>query len=124
MDNNDNEFKVIFVGDSGTGAKTCLIERILYGRFNPNTQSTFSCSFVTKYATNYLGKKIILNLWDTTGQEKFRALTKIFLKDSNCVVLGYSIDHEYSFDAVEFYYETVKEMLGDFPLIYLVVKKN
>ena len=117
----EEPFKVIFIGESGTGAKTSLINNIIGQGLS--YQSTTSCSFVTIYRKNYLGNKIRLDLWDTVGQETFRSLTKIFMKDSHCVILGYDITNKKTFEEIEYHYKTIKEILGDFPLIYLVANK-
>ena len=51
-------------------------------------------------------------------------MEKIFLKDSHCIILGYDITDKKSFDEIkEYHYNKVKEILGDFPLIYLVANK-
>ena len=43
-----NKVKVIFLGPSGTGAKTSLINRIIGNEFNENEKCTLSASFVPK----------------------------------------------------------------------------
>ena len=55
MDNENIEFKVLFLGGCGIGAKTSLINRISLNSFNENTESTATTSFVTKSMKNYLG---------------------------------------------------------------------
>ena len=45
MDDEENEhyrFKVLFIGESGIGTKTCLINRIVNGNFNQNLGPTTS----------------------------------------------------------------------------------
>ena len=124
MDDEISIYKVVFVGESGTGAKTSLINRIVYNSFDPEQISTLSPQYVSKSFKNNLGNKIKLGIWDTAGQEKYRSLVKIFLKDSHCIILGYDITHKRSFDQIrEYHYNKVKEIVGDFPLIYLVANK-
>jgi len=63
-------------------------------------------------------------LWDTTGQEKYRAMNNLFIKCSRCVILGYDITDKLSFKEIEnYHYNNVKNILGDEPLIYLVANK-
>jgi small GTP-binding protein len=65
--------------------KTNMIN-ILSGRqFQTSNLSTTSSSYVEK-KMNIDNKKYNLQIWDTAGQEKFRSLTKIFIKDSKIVV--------------------------------------
>ena len=37
------------------------------------------------------GYKINFEILDTPGQEKYRSISKLFIKNSDCVVLGYDI---------------------------------
>ena len=79
MDNNgEEEIKVILIGESGTG-KTSLINATMGLKFKEHLESTTTNSFSSKKVT-INNKEYILNLWDTIGQEKFRSLTKIFIK--------------------------------------------
>ena len=60
----------------------------------------------------------------TLGQEKYRPLGKIFFKDSHCIILGYDIINKYSFNAIKtYFYDNVKNILGENSLIYLVDNK-
>ena len=80
----NNGIKIILVGDSGTG-KTNLITVAAGFEFNSNTLTTTSCSYIQKIIKKG-DKEYKVNLWDTIGQEKYRSLTKIFLKDSKIVI--------------------------------------
>ena len=51
-----NEFKVVFLGESGVGTKTSLIKRIVHNTFNSNISATSVASFVSKTIQTELGK--------------------------------------------------------------------
>ena len=42
--------------------------------------------------------KIRLNLWDTAGQEKFDALTKMYFQGASAALVVYDVTHEMSFE--------------------------
>ena len=112
MDNNaEEEIKVILVGESGTG-KTSLINATMGLPFKESLESTTANSFSSKKIT-VGSKQYILNLWDTIGQEKFRSLTKIFIKDSKIVLLVYDITRLNSFKELDFWYKMIRDILGD-----------
>ena len=112
MDNNaEEEIKVILVGESGTG-KTSLINATMGLPFKESLESTTANSFSSK-KINVGSKQYILNLWDTIGQEKFRSLTKIFIKDSKIVLLVYDITRLNSFKELDFWYKMIRDILGD-----------
>ena len=117
------EYKIVFLGESGVGSKTSLIGQLVNNRFDPNVSSTNGASHSSIFAQVNLGI-IQLDLWDTTGQEKYRSLSKFFIKDSHCVILGYDITRKNSFDQIKvFWYNFVKNIVGDDTLIYLVANK-
>lgn len=102
--------KVVLLGDSGVG-KTCLITRYISETFEQNTASTNGASYASKNV-NYdkLKKTITLDIWDTAGQEKYKALTKFFYKDAAIAILVYDITQKQSFESIKSYwYEQVKE---------------
>ena len=51
-----NEFKVIFIGPSGVGVKTSLINRIIGKEFNDHQESTISVSYGTKMIKTSYGE--------------------------------------------------------------------
>ena len=119
-----NKYKIIFLGDSGIGSKTSLIKRMNHNVFTPNITNKNSCSFISKSIKIKNGKKIIMNFWDINGHEIFRNLTKKFLENSDCVVLGYDVTNINSFKNIEdFWYKFSKDNSGT-NLIYLIGNKT
>jgi small GTP-binding protein len=110
------EIKTILVGMSGTG-KTNIINAITGQKFEENKFTTSTSSFVDKYMT-VKNKKYRLEIWDTAGQEKFRSLTKIFIKDSKIVIFVYDITTRASFEEIDFWVETVKDILKEDKIVY------
>ena len=122
-ENVDNEIKVILLGESGMG-KTSLINAAIGKDFDENITSTISSSFVIKqYIKN--NKKYTLNIWDTAGQETFRSLTKLFIKNSKIVLFVYSINNKMSFESLQTYWvSNTKEILGNEVVYALVGNKS
>jgi len=105
--NYDEEIKIIVLGESGVG-KSNIIIRYSGGQFDPNSVPNCTASFIIKYLT--FGNKIYrLNIWDTAGQEKYHSLTKIFIKDSNIVLLVYAVNDYETFKQLDFWYKTIKQ---------------
>ena len=102
--------KVVLLGDSGVG-KTCIISRYISGSFDENSASTNGASYCSKnVAYDKLGKNLLLDIWDTAGQEKYKALTKFFYKDAAVCILVYDITNKGSFDNLKnFWYSQLKE---------------
>ena len=118
----DEEIKVILIGESGTG-KTSLINAAIGLQFKENLESTTINSFSSK-KVKINGKEYVLNLWDTIGQEKFRSLTKIFVKDSKIVLLVYDITRKQTFEELNFWYKMIQDILGEEPILGICGNKQ
>ena len=121
-DNYDLTLKILIVGDSGVG-KTNFILRFLNNEFNQNYMSTAgidlkSGSIVIK------NKKIRIQIWDTAGQEKYKAITKnLFLKVMGALIV-YDITNENSFYNLQSWVSMVKEECGKHMQIVIVGNKS
>ena len=104
-----NAIKLILVGDSGTG-KTNLISVAAGLEFNSGVLTTTSCSYIQKIVKRNK-KEYKINLWDTIGQEKYRSLTKIFMKDSNTVIFVYDITKRETFESLNYWKKIIEEIL-------------
>ena len=117
-----NEIKTILVGMTGTG-KTNIINALTGKPFNTTLFSTTTSSFVDKII-EVNNKKYHVEIWDTAGQERYRSLTKMFINDSKIVIIVYDITDKKSFEEVDFWANTVKEILGDAPIFGLAGNKK
>ena len=92
MTNNEEnikDIKIIILGNSGVG-KTCIINRYIFNHFNSDNETTFGSSLSSK--TIKKDKiKYKLNIWDTTGQEKYQSITNLFIKGAHAIILVYRI---------------------------------
>ena len=113
------EIKVILLGDTGVG-KTSIINRYINNKFDPDNDNTLSSSFSTK---EIIKNDVLyrLNLWDTIGQEKYNAITNILIKGSNIVILVYSVDSFSSFENIDFWYNSVKDILQEDKYVLAIV---
>ena len=79
MEGSDNIiYKVILVGDSGVG-KACLIQRYVNDKFSEDTESTSASTYTYKIVEyKDYNKTNSLDIWDTAGQEVYRAMARYF----------------------------------------------
>ena len=116
--------KVVLLGQAGVG-KTCIISQFITGQFDPNTISSLSAQYISK-TMQFKDKAIKFDIWDTAGQEKFRALAKIFYKDAKVICLCYDITSKESFNELkDYWYEKQIKLnaTGD-PIFAIVANKN
>ena len=99
MDKDEIAIKVTLIGESSVG-KTSIINRYAKGNFSQELESTLGANYSQKKIVRH-GKKIRLDLWDTAGQEKYRAIGRHFYKESYIVCLVYDISNQDSFDKLK-----------------------
>ena len=107
----DEKIKIILIGESGVG-KTNLINVSAGKGFNPNEQATLQSSYQLK-KLEINGIIFNLSIWDTIGQERLRSLTKIFFKNSKIAILVYDITNRASFEELNYWEKTIKEMTDE-----------
>lgn len=125
MSNEENQnylkLKIILVGNSGIG-KTSIINRYHDNSFTPNTISTIATNFISK-KLEINKKTIIVNVWDTAGQEQYRSINKLFIKDAEIVIFVYDITNRQSFEELDYWHNFISEELGQTPLLALAGNK-
>jgi small GTP-binding protein len=110
-DEEEEVCKVVLLGESGVG-KTCIISRFINNTFEEGLMSTNGASYASKISTfpEYENRTIKFEIWDTAGQEKYRALNQIFYKDASICILVYDVTSMISFKALQDYWcQQVKE---------------
>ena len=118
----DEEIKVIVVGEMGTG-KTSLINTAIGLSFQDKLPSTTTNSIVNK-VMEIKGKKYSINLWDTIGQEKYRSLTKIFMKGAKVVIFVYDITSRHTFTELDFWFKSTQEIINEKIVMGIIGNKS
>ena len=121
---NNYEVKLIFIGESGVG-KTSLIKQFIDKYFIDKKLTTIGHDILQKEIYLSEDKKIILNIWDTCGQEQFRTINQLFLKNAKIVLFVYDITQKKSFEELKnFWYEYVISVLGKNIIIGIAANKS
>lgn len=96
-------FKIIFLGDISVG-KTNLMTRFTADTFSINSKATIGCDVATKPIK--LGPYLFrLQIWDTSGQERYKSFTAAYFKDANGIIFVYDITNRASFANIESWYK-------------------
>ena len=112
MEENEQIFKVITLGDSGVG-KTSIITRFTSDTFKEHPISNSGNVFYFKDVVLKDGTKIKLKLIDTAGQEKYRAMAKSYYKNAQGILFVFAYDNKKSFDHMEKWLESYKDNVSD-----------
>ena len=116
--------KVVLVGESGVG-KTSIISQFTAHKFDPHRETSLSAQFISKTVEfQDIGKAIKFDIWDTVGQEKYRALAEIFYRDAKVIIFVYDITTPFSFEELKkYWYEETKSKCTGKPLLAVVANK-
>ncbi|CAO3696992.1 unnamed protein product [Rhizopus stolonifer] len=107
----DYLFKIIIIGDSGVG-KSNLLLRYTSNGFLQDSRSTIGVEFATK--TLKIDNNVIkAQLWDTSGQERYKAITSAFYRGAVGALLVYDITRKSSFDHISQWLEELREYTED-----------
>jgi len=111
MEGTDNiTCKVVLVGDSGVG-KTCLIQRYVNDKYSDNTESTSASTYTYKIVEyKEYNKSVSLDIWDTAGQELYRALARNFYLNASIGILVYDVRRKATFESIkDYWYDQLKQ---------------
>ena len=102
--------KVVIVGESGVG-KTCIMAQFIENKFEEEFVSSLTTQYRRKKIQLVTGEDVTFDIYDTAGQEKYRAIAKIFYKNARVVILVYDITDIKSFEEMKnYWYEQVKDI--------------
>jgi len=113
----DDLVKVLILGDTSVG-KTNLTLRYTEDEFHNNHITTLGFDYKTKvvnYEEQKQSKYVKLQIWDTSGQERYMAITKNIYKKVQGIILVFDVTEINTFNNVEKWLNTLKD-LGEFPI--------
>ena len=120
--NYNNLYKIIMIGDSGVG-KTSLLTKYLTNTFPKNPFPTIASEFATKIIQMKDGGFVKAQIWDTTGQEKYKSLTSHHYRKCLGAILIYDLTSRSSFENIVNWLKDVKELAEKNCIIMLVGNK-
>jgi len=118
----DATIKIMLLGDKST-EKTSLTLRFISGFFLDDLKltigdlkPTIGVDFYSK-TLNLDNKKIKLQIWDFSGEERFRFLLHQYCKDANAAFFLYDITNRLSLDHLPDWTQIIRENAGDIPIM-------
>ena len=118
----DKTCKILLIGDSSVG-KTCLISKYAIGVFNEDYISTIG--FDSRQKEEIINnEKVLVRIFDTGGQERFKSITANYLRNAEGVILVYDLTSTESFENLKFWIESIKNNLGNDDIIPIIIIGN
>ena len=114
--------KVILIGDSAVG-KTNIMSKYLTGQFQENSKATVGVEFGSKLF-KIDNHNIKAQIWDTAGQEKYKAITGAYYKGSKGAFVVYDITRKETFDSADRWINDLKVSADPKIIIILIGNKS
>ena len=118
----DCVYKVLLLGDTTVG-KTCFLMKYTDKTFQDVHISTIGLDYRLKSMVLKNGKNIKLQIWDTAGQDRFRAITKNYYKGANGIILIYDVTNPKTYDNVKNWVTQIREEASPNVVVYLCGNK-
>ncbi|XP_065897391.1 uncharacterized protein [Dysidea avara] len=103
----DYLIKLMFVGNGMTG-KSSLLLRYADDVFTQSYIATIGIDFKVKNI-EFNEKRVKLQMWDTSGQERFRQITRTYFRGTKGAIFVYDITNENSFKQIGQWINDFKE---------------
>ena len=114
------EAKIVLLGDVSVG-KTSIASRYCKNSFNEHHINTIGGAYQQQKVVLDNGAMIKLHIWDTSGQERFRAMTNLYYRDAQVALLTYDITNESSFISIDFWIKELKYKVENENMILCLV---
>ena len=107
--------KLLLLGDSSVG-KTSIIIKYISNKFMDTNIATLGVDYMDK-TVDYNNLKVFLQIWDTSGEEKFRSITRNFYRNADGLLVVFDLTCKESFNHVKNWINEAKEHKNDIKTI-------
>ena len=122
MSNDECIYKTLILGDTTVG-KTCFLLKYTDKTFQEAHLATIGLDYRLKTMKLKNGKEIKLQIWDTAGQDRFRAITRNYYKGSHGILLLYDVTNVKSFENIKTWVSSIREEASKDVVVYIVGNK-
>lgn len=114
--------KVLTAGEGGVG-KTTLLRRYVEGKFSSETKMTIGVEFFLKELM-IDGQKIVLQLWDFGGQERFRFILESYVIGARGALLMFDLTRTITLDNIDQWVTICRKHDPNLPILFLGSKSD
>ena len=97
--------------------------RFIQNKFVPEFKTTIGVEYAFK-KVNIENKSILLQIWDTSGSEQYRSVTKTYYKSASGAFLVFDISRKDTFDGLNKWLIDLRNTIDDNSPILLVGNKS
>ena len=102
------ETKIVLLGDQNVG-KSSIAQRYCKNIFSDKHVATIGGAYFQQKVQIKGGNSLLLHIWDTGGQERFRAMASLYYKDATAALLCYDVTSKESLSNLNYWIDQLKE---------------
>ena len=102
------ETKIVLLGEQNVG-KSSIAQRYCKNIFSDKHVATIGGAYFQQKVQTKGGNSLLLHIWDTGGQERFRAMASLYYKDATAALLCYDVTNKESLSNLNYWIEQLKE---------------
>jgi len=103
------KFKVVLLGDETSG-KTSVIRRAIEDKFSKEYEATLGVDLFTKTISIPDQKDIRLQVWDTSGAERFQTSIPSYIRDCHVAIIAFKVQDRKQFESIEKWVQKVSQL--------------
>jgi small GTP-binding protein len=101
------EAKIVLIGEQNVG-KSSIAQRFCKNSFSSQHVATIGGAYLRQKVQLKNGECINLHIWDTGGQERFRAMTALYYKDAAAAILTYDVTTQNTLESLDYWIKELK----------------
>lgn len=122
------KYRLVLIGDTNVG-KSSLMQAQIHKKFNPHPEPTIGAAFgFICRDFPLMGISLSVEMWDSAGQERYRAYTMNYLRNAHVVLIVYDLSSLASLESIAVnwipYLERHSELLAPDCIKILVGNKS
>ena len=112
--------KIVFLGDAGVG-KSSIAQRYCHNTFTESYEVTIGSAYLQTELLLNSNRILKMHLWDTGGEERFRAMAPHYYRNASAAIIVYDISNLKSFDSAEYWVTQLDKLIKTESLVICVV---
>lgn len=105
---NNLDAKVVLLGDSGVG-KSSIAMRYVNNTFSEAFEVTIGGGYLQQVIRLKDNASLKMDIWDTGGQERFRALLQLYYREADAALICYDVSNERSLDSCAYWVDELRK---------------
>ena len=108
--------KIVLLGEGAVG-KTSLVHRYVQDTFSSDYKVTIGSNFLLKKVELDQNVRVLLQIWDLSGQDAFRSVRAQYYLYSRGAILVFDLTRRSTFQNLERWYSDLIDKTGTIPLM-------